>query len=258
MRVATLNLWGRFASWGKRLDLLVAAWGDRTVDVLFLQEVVRGRGIDQAADVAEALAYPFRACADVALDTGVSEGVAILSRHPLTERAPADLSVGARPRRAAVAAISPGGRSITLLSAHTVAVPDDARRRQIMATLRRPEQPLIIGADLNETPDAVARMATRHGLHDALAEDGSSPTWPICGRTFSAAWEAELGHAPAFSLAPKRIDYLLSRGITVCGSGVDPLDVGGEHPSDHALVWADYASPRSPVDAADTPSPAES
>jgi hypothetical protein len=80
------------------------------------------------------------------------------------------------------------------------------------------------------------------GLVDALS-DVDAPTWPTCQDTFSRAWTARIGRAPKFSLEPRRLDYLLARGLRVTDRGVHPLrHDDGMFASDHALVTAEFST----------------
>ena len=111
---------------------------------------------------------------------------------------------------------------------------------QVRALLARHGEPLVLGADLNDTPDAVAPLLRDAGLLDALDGD-QVVTWPMNELTFGEAWRSMVGHAPQFSLEPRRLDYLLSRGLEVAEAGVEELQPdGGPHASDHAMVWARY------------------
>lgn len=235
MRVATLNLWGRFADWPARRDVLVAHWPDPPPDVVMLQEVVCDEHGDQAEELAEALGYDRVEQIEGHRHAGGREGLAMLARVPLEDVRAIDLPAS-QPDRRLLAATVDLGRPVHLLCAHTVAVPDDVRMRQILAILHRQEEPVVIGADLNEVPAVIKPLLG--DLTDCLDGD-PSPTWPMCPRTFGAAWEALQGRAPHFSLEPRRLDYLLARSLEVVDSGVHPLgDGNGQFASDHALVWA--------------------
>lgn len=242
LRIATLNVWGRFADWSTRLERLVACFPQREPDILLLQEVVDDGATDQAAEIAEALGYEHLERALTRLESDVEEGVAIAARPLLSGARSEELPASRPARRTVVAEVELGAAPpLTIASAHTIAAPPAVRAGQVEAIVRRPEDRLVIGADLNLPPGGLARLLDGCGLRDSLDLSAEPPTWPVCRDTFSAAWEAALGHAPKFSLSPKRIDYLLSRGVEVVASGVEPL--GSEsagYASDHALVWADY------------------
>lgn len=242
VRIATLNVWGRFHDWPARLEILERHWGAVDADVLLLQEACRDDAGDQAAEVAARLGYPHLESTEGHDFEGGSEGVAILSRHPLADVREEALPPSDPPRRALMASIAVGDATVTLVCGHTVAVPESVRGAQIAALLSRHERPVVIGGDLNATPDEVEVALERVELEDSLSRNGS-PTWPLCEATFGDAWSRHFGQLPHFALHPKRIDYLLSRGLHVVRSEAVAL---GSHASgfasDHAAVFADYAA----------------
>jgi endonuclease/exonuclease/phosphatase family metal-dependent hydrolase len=88
-------------------------------DILLLQEVVDDGASDQAAEIADALSYPYLARALTQLDTGVEEDVAIASRLPLRAARCAELPASRTVRQLAIADMTdgPGGPfTVVLLS----------------------------------------------------------------------------------------------------------------------------------------------
>ena len=238
VRVGTLNLWGRWADWPGRLAALEAAWPEPGPDVLLLQEV-RCDGLgDQADEVADALGYPERASVEGHRTDDGHEGIAMLSRVPLRDVHDELLPTSEPARRLLLARVDVDGIEVTVACGHTVAVPEDVRAEQVRALLTRREDPLVLGADLNDVPGVVAPLLAEAGLHDALDGD-RSVTWPMCAPTFGEAWRSQIGRAPHFSLEQRRLDYVLTRGMEVVEAGVEPLrGEDGTYASDHALVWA--------------------
>jgi endonuclease/exonuclease/phosphatase family metal-dependent hydrolase len=238
LTVGTLNLWGRWADWPGRLAALEATWPDPGPDVLLLQEV-RCDGLgDQADEVADALGYDIRRSVEGHRDDDGHEGIAVLSRVPLLDCDDELLPTSEPARRILVARAEIDGAPVSIACGHTVAVPEDVRAEQVRALLARREDPLVLGADLNDVPAVIGPMLTDAGLHDALAGDEVA-TWPMCRQTFGDAWRSQIGRAPHFSLEQRRLDYLLTRGVDVVAAGVEPLrGDDGTYASDHALVWA--------------------
>lgn len=244
LRVATLNVWGRFADWPSRQQVLRDEWRAVDADVLLLQEVCRDEWGDQAAQIADCLDYSVVVATDGHQIPGGSEGLAVLSRLHVDGAVGEELPPSDPPRRALMTTLQWRGARLTLVCGHTVAVPDDIRSRQVDALLSRPEDPLIIGADLNAPPTELDGALARNRLADALGTE-TTPTWPVCDVTFGDAWTSQFGRAPHFSLTPRRLDYLLTRGLDIIGSGVHVLgsrDRG--FASDHAVVWADITLQR--------------
>lgn len=238
--VGTLNVWGRWADWPARRAALDRSYPQPGPDVLLLQEVRHDAAGDQAQELAEVLGYPEQVTVEGHRNDEGSEGLAMLSRLPLTGVHTEALPTSDPPRKVLVASIACAGASVTIVCGHTVAVPEHVRREQVEAILRRAGERVVLGADLNDTPDNVAPLLADADLTDALDGD-EAPTWPMNEQTFGTAWRETLGHAPQFSLERRRLDYLLSRGLVVEAAGVDELQPdGGPHASDHALVWARY------------------
>ena len=240
LTVGTLNLWGRWADWPARLDALRRCFPRPGPDVLLLQEVRHDAAGHQAEEVGVALGYRESVTVEGHRADDGSEGLAMLSRVPLHGAHAETLPVSDPARRVLVAGVECAGGPVKIVCGHTVAVPEPVRREQVRALLARDGAPLILGADLNDTPDAVEPLLRAAGLEDSL--DGNDvPTWPMNELTFGEAWRSVIGHAPQFSLRPRRLDYLLSRGLDIAASGVEELQPpGGPHASDHAMVWARY------------------
>ena len=242
LTVGTLNVWGRWGDWPSRFEALRSAWPLPGPDVLMLQEVADDSSGDQAQEIAAALGYPEFVSAEGHRTPDGREGVAILSRRALGNAREEELPPASDPaRRVLVAEVAAGGAAVSLVCGHTVAVPEHVRLEQVHALLSRPEEPLVVGADLNESPAKVGPLLTAVGLVDALEDDGA-PTWPMSHVTFGEAWTSQIGRAPHFSLTPRRLDYVLARGFEVRGAAVHDLRTeDGVHASDHALVTAELA-----------------
>ena len=251
LTIGTLNLWGRWADWPGRIAALEATWPDPGPDVLLLQEV-RCDGLgDQADEVGDALGYGERISIEGHRTDDGREGIAIVSRVPLLDPHDELLPTSEPARRILVARVDVDGEAVSIACGHTVAVPEDVRAEQVRALLTRDEDPLVLGADLNEVPARVGPLIDEAGLHDALGRDEVA-TWPMCRQTFGEAWRSQIGRAPHFSLEQRRLDYLLTRGMEVLDAGVEPLRADdGTYASDHALVWATASPLRSaPADGA--------
>ncbi len=244
LRVATLNLWGWFGDWPRRLHALTAAWPAVDADVLLIQEGCIQRGQDQVAQTAEVLGYPHTArgvAAPGPPGTEDVETVALLSRPPLEDVRVTVLPPSDPPRSLVAATVEWHGTSVTVATSHTVFRPPETCAAQIDAMCSVAGAPLVLGGDFNATPDVVVPMAAAHGLSDALA-GAPTPTWPVCPEQFSRGWTERTGAAPTFSLTPRRLDYLVARGLEPVARGVFPVraDDDALYASDHAAVWADF------------------
>jgi endonuclease/exonuclease/phosphatase family metal-dependent hydrolase len=239
LRVATLNLWGRFADWPRRRALLGEQLPPLEIDVYLLQEVVCGDGDgDQLHELADLLGYRWtaRVIAERREHETEHEGVAILSRLPLTATAVWPLPPSHPPRHRLEASLDRGGRPLRLMTLHASVSNDEGRDDQIAALADLHDDPLVLGSDLNAPPRIVRPRVG--SLADTLGWD-ERPTWPVDVTEFVRAWEEKLGKEPVGNIEPRRLDYLLYRGVEIAGSGSLPLGDAGRSASDHHLVWAD-------------------
>lgn len=243
LRIATLNLWGRFANWSRRRELLAAELPALDIDVYLLQEVVCGDGRgDQLAELAEALDYSWtaRVIAESRPHEIEDEGVAVLSRLPLHAIAVWPLPPSHPPRHRLEASIDWNGASVRLITLHAAVSNDDGRDAQIASLSQLDAAPAVVGADLNAPPPIVRRLLDG-SLGDSL-DWIEEPTWPVDADEWAEAWKEKLGEKPSRDPEPRRLDYLLYRGVTVAASGTLVLAAGRAIASDHRLVWADVRS----------------
>jgi endonuclease/exonuclease/phosphatase family metal-dependent hydrolase len=236
--IATLNLWGEFADWPARLELIAAEPRIANIDVLLLQEVVLSETEDQAERAAQRLDYPYRAHCLAETTPHHSEGVAILSRIPFVAVRDLALPRSQPPRRLLIAELQLD-RPLTVLTAHTVFNPSNVLDEQLNMIIAQPHTPLVVGGDFNTTPDRVAPLLARHGLrdlHDPMA------TWPVSEAHFRRGWAGRFGSAPDFAIEARKLDYLLGREVQVQAAGQFAIgDETAGYASDHALLWADVS-----------------
>jgi endonuclease/exonuclease/phosphatase family metal-dependent hydrolase len=242
LRVATLNLWGRFADWPRRRSLLGEQLSELEIDVYFLQEVVCGDGRgDQLSEFAELLGYVWtaRVIAESRPHETEDEGVAIVSRLPLHSTAVWPLPPSHPPRHRLEASLEWNDRSLRLMTLHAAVSDRDGRDEQIAALAALTASPLILGSDLNAPPRLVQPLLGV-SFADTLGWD-ERPTWPVDADEFAHAWEEKLGHKPQGAPEPRRLDYLLYRGVEITASGALIVGSPDRSASDHWLVWADVA-----------------
>lgn len=256
LRVGTLNIWNRLGPWEERLAAIRAAAAAEDVDVLFLQEVVRLDGFDQAALIAAGLGYHVvhgRHSGAV-----LPIGNAILSRFPVLRTEVLDLPTGGTiERRSLVHAEldAPCGR-LPVFVTHLNWRLDEGHVREeqvrfvadAVARLcpHEPWFPAVLGGDFNADPDAdeirFLRGLTSLGgarrvfYADAFADAGEGPGFTFARRNPFAALVKE---------PDRRIDYLFVRGFDERRRGA-PVEAHvafdtlheGVFPSDHFGVVA--------------------
>lgn len=237
--MATLNLWGWFDSWPRRREVLERHWPQVDADIVFIQEGCYRQGHDQVSEVAGSLGYGHvvRGQAEEGNDSG--ETIAVLSRLPLGDFETI-LLPDSTPRRCAISALVDADGPLKLVATHTAFRPDSARRRQIEALCALEGPRMVLGGDLNAPVELVRPFADAAGLEDVLAWQ-PTPTWPSSAEQFVRAWREHTGRKPRFSVEPRRLDYLLSRGIAVEHAQVLPLGDSEEgFASDHSLLVGRY------------------
>jgi endonuclease/exonuclease/phosphatase family metal-dependent hydrolase len=243
LRVASLNLWGWFGSWQQRLKVIVDEWPAVNADVLLTQEVCHSADSDQLQQLASAVGYRYTARA-YAQDLGNEhgrEGVAVLSRFPLTEERVLRLPDSQPGRCLLLVSADISGHSVDIACAHTAFGPRSTQELHLDALCRlvadRPR--LIVGGDLNSPPELVLPRLAAMGLRECLPRQRAA-TWPVHPQTFRRAWRAKTGAEPHFSLEPRRIDYVAARGVRQLDAGISVLGAPERPASDHAVIWADY------------------
>jgi endonuclease/exonuclease/phosphatase family metal-dependent hydrolase len=242
IRVATLNLWGHFADWPRRCELLATELPRLDVDAYLLQEVVIGEGRgDQLCELAERLGYQWttRVVAESRPHETEHEGVAILARLPLLDTATWPLPRSRPPRQRLEATLATQEGRIRLITLHAAVSSADGRDEQLAALAELQGSAVLLGADLNAEPPLV-RPLLGHAFRDTLDWD-ETPTWPVDADEFVQAWEEKLGAKPDGEPKPRRLDYLLTRDLTVTASGIVTLAGSERNASDHRLVWADVS-----------------
>jgi endonuclease/exonuclease/phosphatase family metal-dependent hydrolase len=240
LSVGTLNLWGVWADWPGRLSVLLRRLPEVAPDVLALQEVVARPGFDQARVLAELLEYPHLAYAVGHEEPPGVEGIAVLSRHPFRGRRTVALPASLPPRQALEVDVAlPDGPQVRVRCAHTVGPPGPVQDAQVRELLAWPcEGPTVLLGDLNQEEHQFSSLLAASPYVPAVPPTALA-SWPTSAETFRSAWIANLGHAPRFPLAPRRLDHILVHGLSPVSASVDLLHDGGLFASDHALVRAD-------------------
>ncbi len=225
VRVATWNLWWRFGPWEARQRAIVDELIALEADVVCLQEVWCDGGDDQARQIGDRLGgHVARSTTDDGRP--LRFGNAIVSRWPLLRSTTVPLGDGngGPGHRSAVFALvdvpgspSPWWFASTHLDWHYAR---SALRQQQLAVVvdhlaglrdgADPESiPIVIGADLNATPDAdeVRRLTGRAEPYhpelvftDAWAAVGDGPGW---------TWTRSNPHAADAQWPRRRIDSVL-------------------------------------------------
>jgi endonuclease/exonuclease/phosphatase family metal-dependent hydrolase len=260
LRVLTLNVWNTSGPWEARAKR-IREWLDRLdPDVIGLQEVLRGPGRDQLAELTDGrgLHTDFEKAIDFWGDGKLAFGNAVASRWPLREREAIALpDAGDGERRVALCttiAAPFGPLCFATTHLNWKLFHGWVREKQVVATCdlvfrRRPKRgfPLLLVGDFNAEPESaeiryVTGLQSQAGrsvyLVDAWrygGDGGPGITWS------NRNPYARIAHEP-----DRRIDYVfvgpaLANGVgmvescrVVCDEAVD-----GVWPSDHFGVFAE-------------------
>jgi endonuclease/exonuclease/phosphatase family metal-dependent hydrolase len=264
MRVVTWNLWWRFGPWADRQPAIAATLRAVAADVVCLQEVWAERdGTDQVAILAEQLGLHHARTLGPWWD-GVSFGNAVLSRWPIASHETVRLP---RPdgepghRSAIVAVVDHPAGPLVVVSTHLDHRFDasTARQDQVAALCRvvethrarnRSVWPVVIGADLNATPDSDEVRALTGRCAVPVPGLVFTDAWEVAGAGPGWTWRDDNPYLGAATWPRRRLDYVLvswprtppaGQPVRADLAGLDAVD--GVHPSDHAAVVVDLRDP---------------
>lgn len=164
VRVVTWNLWWRLGDWKARADVIARTLEEIHPDLACLQEAWQEGDRNQAALLAERLGMQHAFALDRS-EGGVDQGVALLSRWPLTEveRRPLPVPAGVEAQTVALRAVVQGPRGpLLLVTTHLLPYPtrSAAREQQVRALVefvaeRKRQPPIsIVCGDFNAVPDS--------------------------------------------------------------------------------------------------------
>jgi endonuclease/exonuclease/phosphatase family metal-dependent hydrolase len=272
MRIVTFNLWGDRAPLDARLDSAAEGLAALAPDIVLLQEVRRGEGLEcTGCSLAKRLGAAWR-CEFGLATTGPAgtwgpgspageEGVAVLSPHPISDARVAELPE-ARPvdRRVLLSArVNVGGVEVAVHTTHLHWRLGDgmARERQVVAAdeLARAFATgvvHVVGGDFNSAPEndeirfmtgACTLADRRTAWQDAWARGlrgTAEQGWTWAVRNPNTEWIRHLA-------LDRRIDYLFVSPEERSGRGrvldarvvLDAPGANGVWPSDHFGVLAD-------------------
>lgn len=232
---------GRDAEGRSNLERVAALIDSVAADVVLLQEVDRGTarsgGVDQLAELRRLTGMHGVFGRSLFYDGG-EYGIAVLSRWPILESRVAPLPAeppearagpSYEPRVALLVRVDAPGGPIPVINTHLGAgAAGTYRRQELVALLAEVHRstgrtgPLLVGGDLNATPESDLVGAATLPLDDAFARCGTGD-----GVTYPA-------RAP-----DRRIDYVLLRGLECTRASV-----AGSTASDHRPLVVRFRTPR--------------
>ncbi len=262
-RLVTWNLWWRLGDWKRRAAAIAQTLEELHPDLVCLQEVWQEGGHNQAAELAKGLGMSHAFAVD-RTEGAVDQGVAFLSRWPLTEvtqRALPVPSVVREPNIALRATVQGPRGPLLLVTTHLIPFPhrSEWRERQVrvlidfMAEAAESATDLsgriIVAGDFNAPPnsDEIRLLTGQRPSH--------APGW-----VFLDAWETGGDGSPGYTMSKAnpnagplllpnlRWDYIFVRWPSGRPGGVGhPVHAevagvqarNGVVPSDHYAVVAD-------------------
>lgn len=256
MRVATLNIWNRCGPWDERLVAIRSQLRELDPDVIGLQEVLEGEGVDQARAIGEELGY--HSFFGSTRQDPIRLGNAVLSRYPIANAHVVELPNGGTAERRSLLSCeldAPFGRvpffvthlNWKLHEGHVRYEQVQFVALEVMARAPIAGFPPIVLGDLNAEPesDEIRYLRGFTGdkrvyFADAFAVAGEGP-----GVTFSPRHNPFAGETGE---PERRIDYIFVRGpdsrgrgrvtsARVCFDRAEPV-----FPSDHYGVVAEIST----------------
>lgn len=232
-RVLVYNIHaGRDADGADNLTAVAELVRGSRADVVLLQEVDRGTrrsgGVDQVAVLAGLTGY--HAAFGRTLDyQGGEYGIALLSRWPIASDSVVRLAVrpaqeraggSYEPRGVLHARLATPSGTLHVLNTHLDASADDRYRLQevetvlaLAARLRGAGEHVVLGGDLNATPESAVLARLRDG--------GWTDAWPGCG--------SGEGHTFPAAAPTRRIDYLVLPASLRCDSAAVLESTASDH-----------------------------
>lgn len=256
MRVATLNIWNRCGPWEERLVAIRTQLRELEPDVLGLQEVLRGEGVDQAREIADGLGY--HVAYGSTREDPIQLGNAVLSRYPVVAADVVALPSGGTTERRSLLCCeldAPFGRvpffcthlNWKLHEGHVRYEQVQVVAAEVMRRCPIDGFPPIVVGDFNAEPDSdeIRYLRGFTGARRVYFADCFAVAGEGSGVTFSARTNPFAGetHEPE-----RRIDYIFVRGpdtrargralsARVCFDRADPV-----FPSDHYGVVAEIST----------------
>jgi endonuclease/exonuclease/phosphatase family metal-dependent hydrolase len=254
LRVLTLNVWNTSGPWPERAKL-VREWLDRLdPDVIGFQEVLRGPGRDQLAELLEGRGFhtDFEKAIDFWGDGKLAFGNAVASRWPIREReaiALPDAGDGERRVVLSVTIAAPfGPLSFSTTHLNWKLFHGHVREKQVVAACdlafrRRPRRgfPLVLVGDFNAEPDSaeiryVTGLQSLGGRSVYLVD-----AWRYAGDGGRGiTWSNRNDYARVAHEPDRRIDYVFVGPALADGVGkvetcrvVCDEPVGDVWPTDH-------------------------
>jgi endonuclease/exonuclease/phosphatase family metal-dependent hydrolase len=253
VRVASWNLWWRFANWEERLPVVVERLRAADADVICLQEVWHDGTTSSAAVIAEALGYESHFAGTIEFEQGVRFGNAVVARWPITATDELPLPSGGAgdEHRLVLRADVDGPRGpLQVFCTHLNWRLDHSHIRQeqvralaeMVAAAKPRSYPPIVCGDFNAEPhsDEIEMLTGQR----ALAVDGMllADVWHACHPTdVGFTWDNRNPYAASQLEWNRRIDYVFAGWPKAGGAGMPVrCELLGDTPTDEGIWPSDH------------------
>ncbi len=259
MRVLNLNIWNQNWHWDKRLriiqDMLVAyGFSNETVGVLAFNELTITPEHNQLREINRKLEYEnlyefaVKEEGDKTYSLGVLSTLEAVRQVyvPLTQDSQDDND--SFPRGVGLLEFVRGKTPFIFAITH-FAISEQAQLRNAkevigaIAEFNTENYPVIVAGDFNCGPDeAPSQLFTSNGYVDEWVrlQAKELATWPVQTSLVLDNYKQKHGKVPSWYIKPRRIDYILSKGIKAKSIEKIGKQVNGIWHSDHWGLVARY------------------
>ena len=253
VRVASWNLWWRFANWEERLPVVIDRLRAADPDVICLQEVWHDGTTSSAEVIAEALGYESHFAGTIEFEQGVRFGNAVVSRWPITATDELPLPAGddGDEHRLVLRADLDGPRGpLQVFCTHLNWRLDHSHIRQeqvtalaeMVAAAKPRSYPPIVCGDFNAEPhsDEIELLTGQRQLavRGILLVD----TWHACHPTdVGFTWTNANPYAASQLEWERRIDFIFAGWPKAGGAGMPVrCDLLGDEPTPEGVWGSDH------------------
>jgi endonuclease/exonuclease/phosphatase family metal-dependent hydrolase len=239
--LASWNIWGLFADWGKRRQVLSRSWPEiEKPDFICLQEVCINNQYNQVNDLAEIMNYKYQSFAPALIRGDTVEGVAVLSNYPSRHTI---IELPYEEQRRVALAIEVQELQLNIVSTHLSFYPPQENTSQIEFLLNYPDfnqTRTFVAADLNIVPEDLESLS--YLFENWRIDTVFDYTWPNDIDQFKLGWREKTGYDPTFEIKQSQLDYIISNCLEsqVIESKKYDLLIKDQYASDHSLIINQY------------------
>lgn len=256
MKLINFNLWNRNYHWTKRLplflDLLKENKFDGTGDdILTFQEVVKDDQLDQLHDLNKKLQYKN----EIFFEAKPGQGMGMLTNLTIVRQKlyrfshNPDDPKDTFPRLLALVELDNGSNRFVVGVTHFAVKPESHIRnsRECLDAIKdfnTKKLPIIICGDFNSAPEnETVKKFIDDGFVDPWLDTGNEEfaSWPVSEELVVKNRLLREGHPPEFEIEPRRVDYIMTKGVHIIKTGKVGKQRDDIWHSDHWGIIAEVA-----------------